>query len=179
LKAVFAGTFGSSYDINTIIAAARLAEAQDIPIDFVLAGGGDAAQAVEAAARELKQLIYLGWLDAETLQVLLSRADFGLMAYAEGATQGLPNKLYEYMANGLVILNSLTGETAALVEQTGSGISYPAGSPTALLAAMERLASDSGQRKAMAAASRRAFEAGFDSATEDQRMRDFIAAVSV
>lgn len=178
LKAVFAGTFGSSYDLHTIIAAARMADAQSIPIDFVLAGGGDAAPAVTAAAAEIERLTYLGWLDAETLQVLLSRADFGLMAYAEGATQGLPNKLYEYMANGLVIVNSLAGETAALIEQAGNGVTYNAGSPEALLAAIERIATNAEQRSAMSAASRRAFEAGFDGAAEGKRMLDFIAKVA-
>jgi glycosyltransferase involved in cell wall biosynthesis len=178
LKAVFAGTFGSSYDLSTIIAAARMADAQSIPVDFVLAGGGDAAPAVTAAATEIERLTYLGWLEADTLQILLSRADFGLMAYAQGATQGLPNKLYEYMANGLVIVNSLAGETAALIEQAGNGVSYPAGAPEALLAAVKRIAADGEQRGAMSAASRRAFEAGFDRAAEGKRMLDFIATVA-
>jgi glycosyltransferase involved in cell wall biosynthesis len=178
LRAVFAGTFGVSYDIATLIEAARRAEARNIKVEFVLAGGGDGAPMVEAAAREIDRLHYVGWLDGERLQYLLAHADFGLMAYGPNATQGLPNKLYEYMANGLVVLNSLRGESAALIEETAAGINYPPGDADALLDAITTLAGDTARRKAISAMSLETFVARANSKERVARMVAFAEAVA-
>ena len=48
------------------------------------------------------------------------------MAYRKGAPQGLPNKIFEYMASGLPILSSLGNETKQLLYTEQIGLTYDA-----------------------------------------------------
>lgn len=41
----------------------------------------------------------------------------GLAAYARGAPQGVPNKVIEYMAAGLAVVTSLSGETREIIDR--------------------------------------------------------------
>ncbi len=58
----------------------------------------------------------------EELQQEINNAHFGLMAYYADSPQGWPNKLFEYMANGLPMINLLKGESWELIEQKDLGI---------------------------------------------------------
>lgn len=51
----------------------------------------------------------------------------------------MPYKLADYAAAGLPVINSLTGETARLLAETGAGISYAAGDEASLLMAVKSL----------------------------------------
>ena len=67
-------------------------------------------------------VILLGWLNNSDLQTQLDNAHFGLMFYNHNSPQGWPNKLIEYMSNGLPIINSLNGESSDLIESSELGI---------------------------------------------------------
>lgn len=137
---VFSGSFGHSYDLHTVVEAARLlSQGGDSRIQFVIAGQGEWDDILRRAAAGLDSVVFTGWLDAQELWELLRRSRIGLMPYFSGAPQGLPNKLFEYMSVGLPIVSSLQGEAQRFLQRHGIGAAYPPSDPSALAATLQCL----------------------------------------
>jgi glycosyltransferase involved in cell wall biosynthesis len=129
----FVGSWGFSADLATVAAAARLLAGRP-DIRFVIGGDTAGYETVAVSLRALPNVTLAGWLDSSDIAALLERADIGLLPYAAGATQGLPNKVYEYMAYGVHQVSTLGGEIAGLYAETGAGECIPPGDPAALAA---------------------------------------------
>jgi glycosyltransferase involved in cell wall biosynthesis len=136
----FLGSFGDTYDLEPVIHAARQLETRGLMgPQFVLSGEGHGRERYERLAAGLHNLVFTGWLDADQIASMMRIARVGIAAYRKGAPQGLPNKLFEYMAAGLPILSSLDGECKRFLDDNACGLSYPAGSTDGFLAAMTAL----------------------------------------
>jgi glycosyltransferase involved in cell wall biosynthesis len=155
---VFAGVFGATYDLETVIdAARRLATKGTSSAHLVLAGEGEKIAKLKARARGLTNVTFTGWLDQFALQQLLSAGAIGLAPYTSTAPQSLPNKPFEYMASGLALVSSLAGELGELMRREQIGLTYSAGDAASLAAAIEQLCTEPGRRTLMGANARRVF----------------------
>ncbi len=143
LVATFAGMLGSSYDLETVIDAARQLHAAGTPVRVLIAGDGDHARKLHDYARDLDNVRFTGWLGRDDVWALLSASDVGLASYCVDALQSLPNKPFEYMAAGLPIVSSLRGELAELIADHEIGIYYKAGDAADLASKLRLLAADS------------------------------------
>ncbi|EAS65321.1 Glycosyltransferase-like protein [Photobacterium angustum S14] len=121
----FVGTFGQTYDLLPIISAAKKLE-KNANVQFVFTGDGEKSSEWKKAAEGLSNVIFTGWVDKEGLSFLSSIASIGLMAYRKGAPQGLPNKIFEYLASGIPILSSLETETKDVLSKYEVGLTYDA-----------------------------------------------------
>lgn len=136
----FAGVFERSYDLETVIrAAARLAAAGRDDLQFIVCGEGSRLQRLLRIAAPLPNMVFTGWLDGSTLAVLRSISAVGLAAYAADATQGLPNKPFEYLASGMATVSSLQGELLDLMQRHDCGVTYTPGDDAQLAAILGRL----------------------------------------
>ncbi|MBV6417037.1 MAG: hypothetical protein CMLOHMNK_01670 [Steroidobacteraceae bacterium] len=141
--AVFAGSFGRTYDLATVIEAARLMDGRgDSSPLFVLCGTGEKEHALRQLAAGLSNVVFTGLLSAGKLAAVFERASIGLAAYAVDAPQGIPNKVVEYSCAGLSIMSSLEGETKTLLDESGCGLSYAAGNPHDLRRVLVSLLAD-------------------------------------
>src|SRR5262249_25155558 len=104
LLAVYAGSLGARYDIDSVIEAARLLDSAGADVHIVMVGDGPLRSRVEAASRSVPNLHYLGAFTPEALRGLYRDADVGLCPHAEGSTVALPTKAFDYFAAGLPIL---------------------------------------------------------------------------
>lgn len=148
---VYAGTLGEAYDIMSVCDAARLVCAAGAPVRFLIAGAGTLQPAVEALARDFPDQVYfLGSIPPAELVGLYRQSDVGLISYAAGSTVSMPLKIFDYLAAGLAVLNSLDGEAGEIVG-SGCGVQYPPGAPEALADAIVALASDPAALAAMKA----------------------------
>jgi glycosyltransferase involved in cell wall biosynthesis len=148
----FAGTFGSSYDLATVIQAARaLGQSKDNKIHFLIAGDGDNGKSPRKLAENVENVTFLGWLDRLDLQRLLLLSDVGIAPYIRSAPQSLPNKIYEYMAAGLPILSSLEGEACDLLTDERIGLTYSPENVASLVSNVRTLAAQTDFRRAMGA----------------------------
>ncbi len=149
---LFTGQFERSYDLETVIQAARRFQTEERPVvQFVLCGDGSKMPALKRAAAGLRNVHYLGWVDAHMLQTALSVSSIGLCAYADDALQSLPNKPFEYMAGGLAVVSSLPGDLAKLLNQHQCGLTYGAGDASSLANCLESLLRDPKQLAAIRA----------------------------
>ena len=123
LNLLYLGAMGKSYDLETVIDAVK--EMADAELD--LAGTGPKEKDLRARAADCPRIRFHGYLDAAALQTLFAQADAGVIPMFPDSCVGVPNKLADYAAAGLRIVNSLPGETADLIARFAAGAFYAAG----------------------------------------------------
>jgi glycosyltransferase involved in cell wall biosynthesis len=126
--------------------------------------------------RHLTNLVYLGKLTPDELAQLYGVCDVGLCLYAPESNVAMPDKVYDYMAAGLPVVNSLQGELEVFLGTNRVGVQYRAGDPVSLASALSLLADDSGRRREMAGNSyNAAFK--FDRRVQYGRFADLVEQV--
>ncbi len=141
LRCVYAGALGRSYDVETLIKAARQLFVQgNVNVEFLIAGSGPKAEALQALAQGLPNVQFLGWVGAEGLAELFASAHLGIACYGKRATQTVSYKLFDYLAAGLPIVCSLPGEMGAIIECEEVGRLYPPEDAQALASQIQELA---------------------------------------
>jgi glycosyltransferase involved in cell wall biosynthesis len=173
LRCLFAGQFGFSYDLKTVIEVARRLWRQGrTDIEFVLAGDGYKKPAMVRAAEGLGNVVFPGWLRPLELAGIAANCHVALNSYTAMATQSVPTKMFDYMQFGLYILNSLPGEAQELLERYQIGGSYRAEDPEQLYTQLVQLAGDMEPVIAKGLHAREIFESEFDAAVVYERMVD-------
>jgi len=156
--AIFAGSLGDTYDIAAILEAARSLRWLS-SLRFFIAGDGPLRASVTSfsTAVDNSNLHYLGKLNPETLIALYGYCDIGLCAYSSRSNVEMPDKIYDYTAAGLAVVNSLTGEVASLIDRKRFGVQYRAGDARDLAEKLMVLVKDASVLELMKKCS---FEAG-------------------
>lgn len=137
----FVGSWGATYDLDSVHETCRLLSRRR-DLLFVLAGDAHSQPTLSNAFRNLPNVVLPGWIDARTIASLLDRTTIGLLPYVSNAPQGLPNKVFEYMAHGAYQLSSLGGEVAKLYAETGTGLALPDAAPAEFASAIETTMAD-------------------------------------
>jgi glycosyltransferase involved in cell wall biosynthesis len=132
---LYLGAMGASYDLETVIDAVK--EMEDVELD--IAGSGPKESALRARAADCSRIRFHGYLAENDLQMLLSKADAGVIPMFPNSCVGVPNKLADYAAAGLRVVNSLPGETADIVARFSAGTFYDTGSVESFKAAVRDL----------------------------------------
>ncbi|EXL02348.1 glycosyl transferase family 1 [Aquamicrobium defluvii] len=127
----FVGNWGATYDLDAVVEAAARLEGRSDAL-FVLAGDGHERDRLLRRIEVLSNVVAPGWLAAGEIALLLDASAIGLMPYRQGAPQGLPNKIFEYMAYGAFQISTLEGEAAELLARLGVGLTVPAGDTGAM-----------------------------------------------
>lgn len=141
IRFVYAGALSRAYDVETIIACARILAAEGFNrAEFLIAGSGPKSQSLHQMAVGLPSVKLLGWLGAEDLARLFAECHVGIACYSRYATQSVTYKLFDYLAAGLPILSSLPGEMSGLIVSEHVGRIYPAENPSALTKIIKELA---------------------------------------
>jgi glycosyltransferase involved in cell wall biosynthesis len=174
--AVFAGSLGPSYDIPTLIEAALRLEGSASPLHIVIAGDGPLRRAVEQRCADPTntRLHYLGKLAPRQLAALYRVCDIGLCAYSSRSNVEMPDKIYDYTAAGLAVINSLNGEVREVIARNEIGLAYDAGNTDDLLRQLNVLGSDVALMKRLAANSAK-IGLEYDKRTQYAKMTELIA----
>lgn len=146
IRAVYAGAFGASYDLETAIETVK--RMPDATLD--LAGSGPKEVALKRLAQGCPRIRFHGYLDDVALKALLARCDVGLVPMFPESCVGVPYKLADYAAAGLRIVECLGGETQALVARFRVGTHYAPGDAASLAAALRALPDPDGDASGLA-----------------------------
>jgi colanic acid biosynthesis glycosyl transferase WcaI len=152
-----AGNMGLKQGLDQVIDAARLAADRGDATRFVLMGDGNQRASLERQARGIPTLRFMDVQPAEAYPDVLAAADLLLVSERPAITDmALPSKLTSYFAAGRPVLAAVSskGATAREVRRSGGGIVVRAGDVSALLAAVEQLATDRALSLRLAAAGR-------------------------
>jgi glycosyltransferase involved in cell wall biosynthesis len=137
--AVFGGQLTAGRGLDTLLEAAALLEADDIPLDLVIAGDGPARSRVEETARGLRRVRVTGQLPRTEYRRLLSAAHIGIAITVAGVSPPtFPSKIVEYAGAALWIVACVEAASDAgeLVESRRAGVAVPAGDARALADAL-------------------------------------------
>lgn len=153
---MYAGNVGFSQSLDLVLAAARaLADRTDVV--FVINGGGSARSELEAQARSLDNVRFVGFQPAERLPEVLAAGDIHVVPLRRGlARSSVPSKIYSVLAAGRPVVASVDEgtEVARVVEKAGAGLAVPPDDPAAFTAAITRLLDDPSAAAAMGRAGR-------------------------
>ncbi|HEY8963993.1 MAG TPA: glycosyltransferase family 4 protein [Alphaproteobacteria bacterium] len=161
----FAGTLGISFDFAPVLAAARrLRDQGRSDIQFVIAGDGDARAGLMRGAGDMLGTMVLmpGWIDQPKIDALMSISTAALAPYIPGTSMSLPNKFFEYMAYGLPVLSSCTGESEELIQAHRIGVQYDAGQMESFMNALLQITDAPDAAKAMGDAALHLFDTRFE-----------------
>ena len=164
LKLCYVGNLGERYDLATLIDAVQRLADDGVPVTLTVAGDGPQRPRVIEAIRQGAPITYRGYLDDEALQACMAGCDVGVVPMFPDSWVAVPNKLIDYAAAGLAIVNGLKGETQSLLDRYEAGVCYETGSAASLAAAVRRYAGDRDLLARHRRAARHLAEAEFDAA---------------
>ncbi|MFI5411065.1 glycosyltransferase family 4 protein [Kaistia sp. UC242_56] len=150
---MFAGNIGEAQDFPAILGAAEAA--RDISdLRWFIIGSGRALDWVrqEISVRRLQdRVVLLGRHPTERMPSFFRAADALLVSLKKEPvfSMTVPGKLQNYLASGVPVLAMLDGEGARVVNESGGGLTSPAGDGFALAQSVRQL-------KAMTEVDRRA-----------------------
>ena len=159
---LFAGNIGEAQSVETIIQAAALVKNPEIKWHIV--GDGRSLNKCKELAYELKvtdKVIFYGRRPVEEMPDFFSVADAVIVTLADNAiiSYTLPGKVQSYMAAGLPILASASGETPDIMNEAECGLCCTSEDPKGLAEIAEKMVS--ADREKMSANAKEFYEAHF------------------
>jgi glycosyltransferase involved in cell wall biosynthesis len=137
MKAVYLGTLGGSYDIETLVRAAALVPSVEVEV----IGYGPFEEKLKVLNSKLGgQVKFTGALPHDEAMARTVQADIALNAIRRSALQSVTNKLSDYFCAGLPILSSQINEEVNKLLSQGGGRTYNAGDVEGLARLMMELA---------------------------------------
>jgi len=176
LVVTYIGGFSHNRELLPLIEAAR-----NLPgVQALLWGDGHQRATVEAAAAQIPNVQYLGWLPAAQVPLYMRMADviyYCLRADYPGAVYNAPNTLAQAMAAGRPIIANDVGDLGRIVRETGCGFLLPEVTPDAIREALEALR-DPALRRQMGEAGRTAAETHYNSTTSAEHLQQVYAQIA-
>ena len=156
----FTGAHGVANGLDALLAVAgELKRRGDTRVKLVFIGDGKEKErlAVRATELGLTNCLFFPPMPKAELGAITASLDCGLMvlrdipAFYRGTS---PNKFFDYLAAGIPVVNNYPGWLAGLIEEHQCGLVVPPGNPVAFADALQRLAANADERRAMGAAAR-------------------------
>lgn len=140
---IYAGTLGASYDLQTVLDAARIIEKKrKEKIVFKILGQGPDADDLQryVSDKEIGNVEFLGFQPYEMMAAYLCKSDITINAVKRNASQSIINKVADYFAAGIPMLNSCTcKEQMDMVTNYQVGLNYEPENPDDLVEKIEIL----------------------------------------
>lgn len=165
VRIAYIGTLGHSYDIKCIIDAIKILNNKGIKnILFVVMGSGPLKESFEAYSKEQDvNCEFTGRLAYNEMIGKLCSCDIAVNAITKGAAQSIINKVGDYAAAGLPVVNNQESkEYRKLVEDYQIGFNVEVANPEEMAEKLEELYKDKGLRERLGANNRKLAEEKFD-----------------
>lgn len=158
----FVGSLKPWHDLTTLAAAYAILLESRPDARLIIVGDGPERSRVEdllQTANAADNVVFSGAIAPDEVPGWMQRMDVGTAPYARDAARYFsPLKVLEYMASGLPVVGSSTGQIPELVEDGISGILHDAEDARGLAESLDLLAGSPELRNRMGRAGRRAVE---------------------
>lgn len=170
----YAGSISTSYDIKTLILAARILrdEGHD-EIKVQILGTGSQKEELETFVRteKIKNMKFWGFVAYPRMAAVLSRSDLLINSFVKGAPQSIVNKVGDYLASGKAMINTLENPVfCRLVSRYQVGCNIVPEDATILANTILDLKDRESDREKMGKNARRLAETEFDRSTSYMRI---------
>lgn len=131
----YTGAHGPANGLDAVLDTADELRAEQADVLFLLVGdGADKPRLVDRATREgITNVRFLDPVPKHEMPGLLAAVDAGIVCFADRPVfrrHMSANKLYDYMAAGIPVVNAVPGEGARYVETSGAGVNVEPGQLT-------------------------------------------------
>jgi len=151
----FMGSFKPWHDLETLVHSVAIFQAR-FPARLLLIGDGPQRTPLLALTHHHRiPTVFAGNVRDGEARALLECCDVVAMPYGRSGADFSPIRLVEAMAAGRPIIATETGPTRRVLAEGASGVLVPAGDPSAMARAFERLATQSTLRQHLAESARR------------------------
>jgi len=158
----FVGSLKPWHDLTTLISAYVLLLESRPDAQLIIVGDGPERSRIEdllQASNVAEGVVFSGAVPPEEVPAWVQKMDVGTAPYSRDAARYFsPLKILEYMASGLPVVGSNTGQIPELVEDGVSGILHEAEDAAGLARSLDRLAGSPELRSRMGQAGRQAVE---------------------
>ena len=123
----FIGTVGNVFDFEPIVEAAKILSNHNSNIKFIISGNGEKLEYLKNKCKNLKNIIFTGWIFKYQILSLLKISDIGIAPYMPipSFLETISNKAAEYLFGSLPIALSVNkGPLFKLLRQNNAGIFY-------------------------------------------------------
>lgn len=165
VRLAYIGTLGHSYDIKCIIDAIKILNEKGLKnILFIVMGDGPLKESFEAYSKENNvNCEFTGRLAYEEMIGRLCACDIAINSITKGAAQSIINKVGDYAASGLPVVNNQESkEYRKLVEDYQIGFNVENSNPQEMAEKIELLYKDKELRKRLGENNRKLAEEKFD-----------------
>jgi len=182
LQVVYLGLIEAQRGIETVLEALALLKQEHFRIHLTIIGGGLESEVFRDRARHLgldqSDVEFTGQLPNQLALEMLPKAHVGLVPHwkDESWDTTVPNKLFDYMAAGLVVVTSNAAPAARIVTAADAGRVYADRDPVALAAALRSL-QDPVERSRLARGGRQAILDNYHWEADVARMLALLEAV--
>lgn len=141
---MFAGNIGEAQDFPAVLHAAEILREERPALRWLIVGDGRAAAMVrtEVELRGLQKcFILLGRHPMERMPAFFRSASAMLATLKRDPifSMTIPGKVQSYLSAGVPLIGMMDGEGARVIEQSGAGLTAPAGDGPALAAAVRHM----------------------------------------
>jgi glycosyltransferase involved in cell wall biosynthesis len=168
IKVAYVGTLGRSYDLNLVSEAVAIAGQRTTKrLRLIVMGDGPRLVEFEKHARRIgANADFVGRLPYPDMVALLASCDIAVNPIVPGAAQSVINKVADYAAASLPVLNTQDhAEYRNLLDQYAAGINTRPGDVRDLADHLALLAEDADERRRLGQGNRQLAEERFDRAT--------------
>lgn len=182
LRLIYLGLVEAHRGISCMLEAASLLRRSSFPFHLDVVGDGRDLEHFQDYAGALgldeTHVTFHGRIAHEAAIKLVARAHVGIVPHEsrESWNTTIPNKLFDYMAAGLVVLSSDAIPAARVVRDTGAGLVFPSGNGPAL-AALVRTCADPVWATTVRHAGQRAIRERYNWERDSRTLLDVVAAV--
>lgn len=186
-----------SDEIFTICMFGNLAENAEIPllvdaarkilsdgrhkVRFIVCGVGEILEHLLDASTDLPNFYLPGWVTKGQIRILMEMSHAGALPYRSdrGFELSLPNKVAEYLSEGLPILSSIKGVASEFFESEGVGFTYRNMDVDELIACIYSLIEDKERYETMRTKAHKVFQKKFNAETTYNNYADFLEGLEV
>ncbi len=174
-KIVFTGNIGTAQGLDILPKTAKFLKGENVK--FIIVGDGRYKAELVKQIKMLKvedMFIFLPKVPAKKVPMILSACDAGFISFSKDPLweKTIPAKLQSYMACGLPIIASASGETKRIIEEAGCGVCTDMADSRALSEGINMLMSI--DNKKLGKNARRYFEECFDKNKLMNRMEEYL-----
>lgn len=130
---IFVGTVSELFDFETLIAGWRVFENKHAELasanNLLICGDGPVLPYIKTLAQDLDTVKFLGHVSRVRASKLMQNSLVGVAPYLGSDFHTLPNKFFEYMAAGLPVVTTLSGDANKIISDYDLG--FVSGSATA------------------------------------------------
>lgn len=168
----YTGSISTSYDIKTLILAAKKLAEEDHPeIKVQILGTGSLKNELEEFSKYIDNVNFWGFTMYPKMAAVLSKSDVAINSFVKGAPQSIVNKVGDYLASGKAIINTLENSVFCnLVEREKCGINIEPENVDVLAQTILRLKENETERHEMGRNARRLGEEKFDRAVSYKKI---------